>query len=206
MNERKILRRLSKSPYRINLYQVLMERAVLQTADYVEKHLNTAMLFERTELLWDYAAKAAHLPEGLLLEFGVFQGSSINFFAERFHAEEIHGFDSFEGLAEDWTGYHLPKGTFDMQGSLPSVRQNVVLHKGWFNKTLPNFLKKNRYEIKFCHVDCDTHESSKYVLEQISPRLVPGSVIVFDEYHSYPNWQNGEFRARQAICKRKKIS
>ena len=38
MNERKILRRLSQSPYRLNLYQVLMERAVLQTADYVEKH------------------------------------------------------------------------------------------------------------------------------------------------------------------------
>lgn len=206
MNERKVLNQLARVPFQLDLYSVLRERAILQSADYVEQHLKTAMVFERTRLLWDYAAKAAQLDSGLLLEFGVFKGTSINFFAQQFQDDEIHGFDSFEGLAEDWTGYHLPKGTFDLQGNLPKVQENVTLHQGWFDQTLPSFLENNEGPIKFCHIDCDTYESSKYVLELIAPRLQPGSVIVFDEYYSYPNWQQGEFKAWQDVCKRDQIS
>lgn len=206
MNERKMFRMLAVAPYKLNVYNELKERAVLSSADYIEKHLNNAMVFEDKRLLWKFAADAAQLKTGLLLEFGVFKGTSINFFADCFQDDDLHGFDSFEGLAEDWTGYHLPKGTFDLQGNLPKVRDNVTLHKGWFDKTLPSFLKANTDPIKFCHIDCDTYESSLYVLEKIAPRLVKGSVILFDEYHAYPNWKNGEFKAWQKVCKKHGLS
>lgn len=206
MNERKILQRLSKVPYQLDLYQVLRERAVQESADYVEEHLHSAMVFERANVLWAYAANAAKVADGLLLEFGVFKGRSINFFADAFQHETIHGFDSFEGLAEDWTGYHLPKGAFDMQGNLPDVRENVVLHKGWFDQTLPPFLSENGTDVKFCHIDCDTYESAKYVLDHIASRLVRGSIIVFDEYYSHPNWKNGEYKAWQTVCRQEGIS
>lgn len=32
------------------------------------------------------------------------------------------------------------------------------------------------------------------------PRLVKGSIVVFDEYYGYPNWRFGEFRAWQEVC------
>ena len=98
----------------------------------------------------------------------------------------------------------MPKGTFDLGGKMPPVEDNVTLHKGWFDKTLPAFLKTNSQAISLCHIDCDTYESALYVLQKIAKRLVPGSVLVFDEYYGYPNWENGEFRAWQEVCKKSK--
>lgn len=205
MNPRKLTRLLEAVPYQLSVYQVLRERSILSSADYAEKHLDTAMIFQTPQELWNYAVSTVQIKDGLHLEFGVFKGHSINHFAARLPDRDFHGFDSFEGLAEDWKGYHLPKGTFDLGGKLPDVHDNVTLHKGWFDKTLPDFLKKNKQEVSLCHVDCDTYESSLYVLETLSHRLVPGSVIVFDEYYGYPNWENGEYRAWQEVCAQSKI-
>lgn len=188
------------TPYKLSVYKLLKERAIEDSANYAEQHLTHAMIFSKVEELWNYAASSARIDGGQILEFGVFKGRSINHFAEIFSKDAIHGFDSFEGLAEDWTGYHLPKGTFNLDGVLPKVKENVTLHKGWFDKTLPAFLKKNTADIRLCHVDCDTYESSLYVLQRVAPRLVKGSIVVFDEYYGYPNWRFGEFRAWQEVC------
>jgi hypothetical protein len=199
-----IIRR-SQSPYKLSVYELLRERAVADSADYAQLHLDEAMIFENVIGLWGYSVTRAPKGDGLLLEFGVFKGKSINYFSEQFDGAPFHGFDSFEGLAEDWTGYHLPKGTFDVGGRLPPVPNSVTLHKGWFDKTLPNFLDENPGPVRFCHIDCDTYESSLYVLKLLSPRLVAGSIIVFDEYFGYPNWRAGEYKAWQEVCAENEI-
>ena len=194
------------SPYKLSVYKLLRERAIADSAGYAEQHLSTAMIFAKDEELWNYAASAAQIKGGAILEFGVFKGRSINHFAGLFPDETLHGFDSFEGLAEDWTGYHLPKGTFNLDGNLPQVKENVTLHKGWFDKTLPDFLKTKPGKIRLCHIDCDTYESSLYVLQKVAPLLVKGSIVVFDEYYGYPNWRFGEFRAWAEVCAAKGLS
>jgi hypothetical protein len=40
------------------------------------------------------------------------------------------------------------------------------------------------------------------VLEQVGPRLLPGSVVIFDEFFNYPGWQKHEFRAWQEYLER----
>lgn len=45
------------------------------------------------------------------------------------------------------------------------------------------------------HFDADTYESTKLALHILSPRIITGSVLVFDEFYGYPNWRNGEFKA-----------
>jgi hypothetical protein len=49
------------------------------------------------------------------LEFGVYRGHSIRFWSQmnRDPQSRFIGFDSFEGLPEDWLGKHT-KGTFDV--------------------------------------------------------------------------------------------
>lgn len=205
MNDRRTLNVLAKVPYKLSVYQILRERAIKESADYAEERLGEAMMFDNAQSIWNYAARAAHLEGGLVLEFGVFKGKSINHFSKLFPNEELHGFDSFEGLAEDWTGYHLPKGTFDLGGELPKVNNNVTLHKGWFDKTLPPFLKKHKESIRLCHIDCDTFDSSLFVLRGIADRIVAGSILVFDEYYGYPNWKHGEFKAWEIVCDEKRI-
>jgi hypothetical protein len=64
---------------------------------------------------------------------------------------------------------------------------------------LPRWAESNPGPIGFLHLDCDLYQSTKCVFEQLSDRIVPGTVIVFDEYFNYPNWQEHEFRAFQEL-------
>lgn len=188
---------IKKSPYKLSLHDVLWERAVADSVDFIEQHLQDCLVFRTKEDLWSYAVDNIDGQAGLCMEFGVFRGTSINFFAKRLPDQRFHGFDSFEGLQEDWKGHHAPKGRFSLKGALPKVESNVSLIKGWFNQVLPGFLDQHPGAIRLVHIDCDTFESSSYVLNDIAPRLRAGTLIVFDEFHGYPNWRNGEFLAWQ---------
>jgi hypothetical protein len=59
----------------------------------------------------------------------------------------------------------------------------------------PGFLAENDELVAFLHLDADLYSSTKTVLELVGPRLVAGSVVLFDEYFNYPGWQHGEHRA-----------
>jgi hypothetical protein len=61
---------------------------------------------------------------GLICEFGVATGKSINYLAKRLKAHKVYGFDSFQGLPETWRANYAA-GTF--KTPLPSVRENVEL-------------------------------------------------------------------------------
>jgi hypothetical protein len=136
-----------------------------------------------------------HLPDdGLVCEFGVFEGASINHIAARVPHRAVFGFDSFEGLPEHWRESFGP-GMFTTGGRLPEVRPNVRLLKGWFDETLPPFVARHPGPVALLHVDCDLYSSTKCVLEHLGGSLVPGSVVVFDEYFNYPGWERHEFRA-----------
>lgn len=132
--------------------------------------------------------------DGLYLEFGVYSGTTINFIASQVKST-VHGFDSFEGLPEQWG--NVPAGKFTRHGDLPEVRENVALHVGWFDQTLPGFLEAHPGNAAFIHIDSDLYSSAKTVLEALRPRIVPGTVIVFDEFFNYPGWQEHEYKAFQ---------
>ncbi|PWN55367.1 class I SAM-dependent methyltransferase [Abyssibacter profundi] len=138
--------------------------------------------------------------DGLNLEFGVFRGRSINFFAEQLPSQTFHGFDSFEGLPSGngfWARY-FSKGRFDLGGRLPPTQANVTLHAGWIEETLPAMLKTVPDEpVRFAHIDTDIYESARQILELIEPRLRPGSILLFDEYCNYPGFTSEEYRAFQ---------
>lgn len=131
---------------------------------------------------------------GLILEFGVRHGSSIRQIAS-LASQEVHGFDSFEGLPEQW--HDEPKGSYSTRGELPSVPQNVRLHAGWFDQTLPRFLRTHPGPVRLMNIDCDIYSSTKTVLDLVSGRIVAGTVIVFDEYIGNEYWRDDEFKAFQ---------
>jgi tetratricopeptide (TPR) repeat protein len=132
--------------------------------------------------------------DGLFLEFGVRFGTSIRFLAS-LTGNQFHGFDSFEGIPEDWG--HEQKGKYSTYGKLPSVPTNVSLHTGWFSDTLPGFLKTNKGNVAFANIDSDLYSSAKDILESVGPRIQSGTILVFDEYINYPTWRDDEFKAFQ---------
>ncbi len=178
-------------------FRIVAKRAAASSADYIEAHLEGALLFPTREQVWDFALSKTRV-DGLYGEFGVFEGHSINHMARRLQARPvtIYGFDSFEGLKEDWRGTWYAQGAFDVGGRLPEVLPNVTLVKGWFDETVPKFLADHPDQpFSFIHIDSDTFEAASLVLSLLKDRIVRGTVLVFDEYLGFPNWKNGEFAA-----------
>lgn len=134
------------------------------------------------------------LQGGLIMEFGVATGRSIRHWAEIFPTHDIWGFDGFEGIYEDWNG--LPAGTFS-RSTLPQVPHNVHLVVGRFDQTLPRWLETHPGPARLIHIDCDLYQATCDVFDNLNDRIQSGTIIVFDEYWNYPEWQQHEFRAWQ---------
>jgi len=131
------------------------------------------------------------------LEFGVFSGTSINFFSN--HVARIYGFESFEGLKEDGAGYIRPKKDFNLNKKVPKLNQNVVPVIGWVQDTLDDFLNENNPKINFVNMDLTTYESSKFVLSKIKPYLINDAIILFNELYNFVGWDVGEYKALQEV-------
>ena len=129
-------------------------------------------------------------PSGMILEFGVFSGNTINRIALA-TSGKVYGFDSFEGLPESWNGMNI--GSFAT--TIPEVRKNVELVVGLFQNTLDNFLESHTENVGFCHIDCDLYSSSDFVLRKLQTRFKKGSIILFDEMAHYPGYFNHEYKA-----------
>jgi cytidyltransferase-like protein len=142
----------------------------------------------------DIAINNISIQDGLILEFGVYKGRSINYLGKLLKNKIIYGFDSFEGLPDIWN-HQNPKGKFSLNGELPKVKKNVKLIKGLFEDTLPGFIKNNNQKVALLHIDCDMYFSTKCVLENLKSQIVDGTVIIFDEIWKYPDFRNHEIKA-----------
>ena len=56
-------------------------------------------------------------------------------------------------------------------------------------------MSKNSKKIAFIHFDLDTYESTSFVLKLIKNNLQPGTIILFDEFYGFPNWEKYEYKA-----------
>lgn len=143
----------------------------------------------------DAALAQSATPDGIILEFGVFQGNSLRYLAQQRPQAQIHGFDSFQGFPRDgrtdWTQDFAV-------AALPEVPGNVTLHPGFFAETVPPFAAQwqgQRPQIALIHVDCDIFSAAHTVLQALGPYLRAGDVIVFDELMNYTEFAANEFLA-----------
>ena len=74
-------------------------------------------------------------------------------------APQVHGFDTFSGLPEDW-GDATTRGSYSTHGALPQAPENVRFHVGLFSETLPCFLAEHAGPVRFMNVDCDLRRSA----------------------------------------------
>lgn len=141
--------------------------------------------------------KLQHKPNTLWLEFGVASGNTINYIS-KFTQNKVYGFDSFEGNPEKWRdGYD--KGSCNRNGILPKVNNNVELFKGWFEDTLPIFIKSyvHNKKVSFIHIDVDLYSSTKCILNNLKDYIDEECIIIFDELVNYPGFDGdtGELKA-----------
>ena len=167
---------------------------LIDSWDYVRSvESSTYRLLGTNREMWEWALENANV-DGLILEFGVRFGTSIRQIAE-ITDQIIHGFDLFEGLPEEWGD--IPKGAYTTRGVIPDVPDNVELHVGLFENLLPQFVESNPAPIKFMNVDCDLYTATTTIFDNLAGQIVPGTVIIFDEYFANPTWREDEFKAFQ---------
>ena len=145
-----------------------------------------------------YDTVAAHFELGkkeiLYLEFGVASGSSFFWWMKKNTnpGSLFRGFDTFEGLPEDWGGFKKGAMAFD-QAQVNDGRAEFI--KGIFQDTLFPFIELNKNLLldkpKVIHMDADLFSSTIFVLSQLYPYLKKGDIIFFDEF----NVANHEFLA-----------
>ena len=156
----------------------------------------------RFELYADMQAKVLAGEPIDYLEFGVRYGDSLfKWSGLNAHPDSrFIGFDSFEGIPEDWVSVtgESKKGAMSVGGVVPQTSDpRIRFVKGWFNETLRPFLRdftpRSRLII---HNDGDLFSSTLYTLATLDPILRPGSILIFDEFANPLH----EWRAFQDYC------
>jgi O-methyltransferase len=158
----------------------------------VEPH--TLVSPERCYTLVSLARHSLHL-DGDFAECGVYKGGTALLLCRVLHNDRLSAnqgktlylFDSFEGLPQEKPSHDnvYRQGTFAVD-SIESVKQllsdfgNLTdFRKGWIPDTFQG-LDDRRYA--FAHIDVDLYQSALDCCRYFYPRLVPGGVLLFDDY------------------------
>lgn len=129
----------------------------------------------------------------LYLEFGVYQGNSLGWWAKQNRDSDSYfwGFDSFDGLPERFAGFGHG---FLQKEEIPKFDDSRVhLVVGLFQNTLddtmsaimlvPFYSPHNKHRpCMICHLDADAFSGTLYALMQLDRVLRPGDVLIFDEF------------------------
>lgn len=141
---------------------------------------------ERLWIIYQMVTQSLRIP-GCFLECGVYVGGTALFIAQLMEGsgKMLHLFDTFTGMPKtnperDW---HL-EGEFadaPIEQVVETVghKDDVTFHKGLIPET---FAGLEDARIAFAHIDTDIYRSTLDCCEFVYPRLVPGGVIVFDDY------------------------
>jgi hypothetical protein len=171
---------------------------------------------------------------GDIVELGVYRGASLmswaNFVEIRNMGDrqkQVFGFDNFEGftkldqkdgkcdsrVAKEIQGFNGGAfeqiledaiAIFDRDRFIP-YKPRVRLIKGQIEDTVPRFVKETPgLRIALLHFDCDMYAPTKVGLEYLWPLVVPGGVVLFDEYGLRP-WE-GEAKAVDEFFSDKKVT
>ncbi|WP_414899686.1 TylF/MycF/NovP-related O-methyltransferase [Rhizobium cremeum] len=204
----------AKTPKRPPVYSVRQELPHNRPYElYYAEKVPLLQVFEKAALAWDNRSRSGILGKlarsaGLgrpmqAAECGVYRGHSL--VACLRIARDLRvpvnfvGLDSFAGLPslveEDLkvapeNAPYRKKVLFD-DTSFEAVSElvksagfagNAKLIRGFFVDTLPT-LEETRYD--FVNIDCDLYAPHIECLEYFYPKMNPGGIIFFDDYHSH---------------------
>ena len=159
--------------------------------------LRMQKIFARHQLF----LKAVDLP-GVIVDAGVFKGTSTLLFAHLLKIYTPHsrkrviGFDTFEAEFRDHESFEAERAQDFMQHHRAGmddflrrvaleqgIDEYIELIKGDITKTLPAYLEAHRgLRVSFLHLDLDVFKPTYEVLRCVYDLMVPGGIIVFDEY------------------------
>lgn len=196
------------------------ERLVQDWLLYVKRHHQLSRLLHHYEIF-----RMIRDVPGSIAELGVFRGETLLLWAKFLEifcmgdrTRTVYGFDHFEGL-KDLTPEDGPEnaamfeGAYDPRHDTQQLLELIALFDedrfapgkprirlvdGDVVSTLPHWAQQNPgVRLSLLHLDLDLYEPTKVALEVLYPRVVPGGVVVFDEF-GFENFP-GESRAFEDV-------
>ena len=172
---------------------------------------------ENVRELLDLLEKTVSL-EGEIVECGSARcGTSIimaNFLKAKGIGKKIYACDSWEGFDREELAREREAGLlFDVPDKPHTSASHdyvtkkirklhlddvIITVKGFFSDTLPNLSST----FSFVLIDCDLRESVSYCAENLWPKVVPGGLVVFDDYTS-PNYRGTKLAVDAFIAERR---
>ena len=132
-------------------------------------------------------------------EFGVWRASSFKYLIKTF--KKGYGFDTFEGLPEDWdVGDAIEKaGAYSSDGIVPKIKGGEFI-VGKFEDTLPTFFSENRPIASLINFDADLYSSTICALNNSKSIMDRDTILIFDEFIINDSWEQDEFKALNEFC------
>jgi hypothetical protein len=168
-------------------FKLYRQRAALKSFDPQLQLAREIPRGQPVDLLYEIVSETISRDTCLrYLEFGVYGGHSMRKMCNNFTntESEFVGFDSFEGLPEDWA--HYQRGMFSTEGVEPHNQDTrVQFVKGWFQNTLPGYLANTRgraAKSTLVHFDADLYSSTLFLLTSLWPEI-PEYYFIFDEFY-----------------------
>jgi O-methyltransferase len=149
----------------------------------------------RCHELWQLCGQVGALDRGDIIEVGVWRGGTGCLLARRCLDRNLGGTvflcDTFTGVAKAGGQDSAYVGGEHADTSativLDLVRRmglpNVEVLQGIFPDASAHRIADRRFRL--CHIDVDVYESASQTFDWVWPRLVPGGIVVFDDYGFY---------------------
>lgn len=128
-------------------------------------------------------------------EFGVFTGEAFKYLVNTF--KKGFGFDTFEGLPEDW--HEEKAGSYSSAGNIPTVMGGEFI-AGRFEDTLPAFFSEPRPIASLINFDADLYSSTICALDNSKSVIDSHTILIFDEFIVNEHWEQDEYKALNEFC------
>jgi O-methyltransferase len=163
---------------------------------------NTLVDIYRCWELWTLVGQMSK-QSGAILEVGVWRGGTGSLMAKRSlldgSKDLVYLCDTFEGVVKAGShdtdykgGEHSDTAQQVVENLLQTLQiTNVRILKGIFPDDTGHLIPPDT-RFKLCHIDVDVYQSAKDVMAWVWDRMVPGGIVVYDDYG---------FRACEGITK-----
>jgi len=156
---------------------------------------NTLVDIYRCYELWQLVKKVQSLnPQAAILEVGVWRGGTAGIMAQQLSDIKsnacLYLADTFSGVAKAGAndsfytgGEHSDTSQQIVEDVLKNKSRypNYRILKGIFPEDTAHEIKADE-QFGLCHIDVDVYTSAKDILEWVWNKLIPGGVVVFDDY------------------------
>lgn len=162
--------------------------------------------------LWKLIEQIAKLERGSIIEVGVWRGGTGALIAQQAKncgiEDKVFLCETFTGVVKAGPKDSVYKGGEHADTSRQIVEEliftrmnldNVEILEGIFPDETGHYVQGR--EFRFCHVDVDVYQSAKNAADWIWDKIVPGGIIVYDDYGFYGCDGVTKYVEEQMMCK-----